>query len=269
MDKLPLLIQLSAIMTFLALIWLSVHAFRKQAGWGFLVLLLSPVGASIFGIRYWADEKKAFLAYLGSFTLCLSLGIYLFSSWGGWELVHAYYRVQQGMQAQNLNREDATAFIHTSLDFSEKAGLNPEDQQQFNAVRMHLAELEEREQARQIEAAKTGPDVAEEVTEEVTEEKPAEPGGEEPAHVATTGKAGAGKERYRLAYRPIPVSEAQNYIGYTVKVTRKGVQEKEYRLTGATANKLRFAQRINGGSYSFSYHIRDIEKIRVLTQQPY
>ena len=46
------------------------------------------------------------------------------------------------------------------------------------------------------------------------------------------------QERYRLEYLPIPVDDAKNYVGYTVKVIRKGVQEKEYRLTGATANSV-------------------------------
>jgi hypothetical protein len=75
--------------------------------------------------------------------------------------------------------------------------------------------------------------------------------------------------RYRLVYKPIPIADAKLYVGYTVKVIRKGVQEKEYRLTGATANKIRLAQRNSYGTYSFSYHNRDIEKIRVLTRQPY
>jgi hypothetical protein len=258
MDKLPLLTQLSGIMTLLALIWLSISAFRKHAGWGLVVLLLSPIGASIFGIRHWADAKKPFLAYISLFMISLSFAVYLFNSWGGWELVQAHYRVQQGMQNQNLSREEATAFIHTSLDFSERSGLDMEDQQQFNAVRMHLTALDDAEQA---EAERQAALAAE--AEAEAESEAAKP------ESATSSKVQPGKERYRLEYKPISIADAKNYVGYTVKVIRKGVQEKQYQLTGATANRLQFAQRNGSGRYSFSYNTRDIEKIRVLTKQPY
>lgn len=263
MEKLPLLTQLSGIMTLLALIWLSISAFRKHAGWGLVVLLLSPIGASIFGICHWADAKKPFLAYITLFTISLSLAVYLFSSWGGWELVQAHYRVQQGMQNQNLSREEATAFIHTSLDFSERSGLDMEDKQQFNAVRMHLTALDDAEQA---EAERQAALAAE---AEAAKPEPATSSGEELAPGTTGKKVLPGKERYRLEYKPIPIADAKNYVGYTVKVIRKGVQEKQYQLTGATANRLQFAQRKGSGRYSFSYNTRDIEKIRVLTKQPY
>jgi len=257
MDKLTLLIQLSGILSLLAFFWLSIRAFRKHPAWGLLVLLLSPIGASIFGIRHWSSEKKPYLAYLTSFALVLSLAIYQFSSWGGWELVQAYSRVQQGMQAQNLSREDATAFIHTSLDFGDKSGLNPENQQQFNAVRRHLAELDEAEQAAAareaaLAAAKAEADAQNELT-----------------RATISRKVQPDQERYRLEYRTIPVADARNYVGSTVKIIRKGVQEKEYRLTGATSGRLQLAQRNSAGTYSFSYKTRDVEKIRVLTRQPY
>jgi hypothetical protein len=252
MDKLPLLTQLSGIMTLLALLWLSIRAFRKHAVWGFLVLLLSPIGATMFGIKHWAGEKKPFLTYITTFTLSLSLAIYLFSSWGGWELIQAYNRVQQGMENQSLSREDATAYIHTSLRFSERAGLNPEDQQQFNAVRRHLVQLDEVEQARALQEAAAAAEAQ---------------AREELSRATISKKVLPEQEHYRLEYKPIPLDEARNYVGSTVKVVRKGVQEKEYRLTGVTANKLQFAQRNSAGTFSFSYNTRDIEKIRVLTRQ--
>ncbi len=254
MDQLPLLTQLSGILTLLALLWLSIRAFRKHAVWGLLVLLLSPIGASLFGVRHWADEKKPFLAYMTTFTLSLSLALLLFSSWGGWELVQAYSRVQQGMESQSLSKKEATAFIHTSLSFSEKAGLNPEDQQQYNVVRRHLAQLEEAELA-----------AAEKKAAAEAEARAAE----ELSRSTISKKVQPQQERYRLEYKPIPLADAKNYVGSTVKILRKGVLEKEYRLTGASANRLQLAQRNTHGTYSFSYNTRDIEKIRVLVKEPY
>ena len=142
-----MLTQLSGVLALVTLLWLSIHAFKQHAVWGFLVLLLSPVGAFAYGARHWKSAKIPFLAYITTFTLGLSLALYLFSSWGGWELLQAYQRVQEGTQARNLSRDDATAFIHASLDFSERSGLNTEDQQQFIAVRRHLEALDQAEQA--------------------------------------------------------------------------------------------------------------------------
>jgi len=257
MDILLLLTQLSGVMTLLTLLWLSIHAFRKHAGWGLLVLLLSPIGASIFGINHWDSEKKLFIAYITSVALSLALAFYLFSSWGGWELVQAYNRVQEGMQARNLSREDATAFIHTSMEFSQRSGLPAEDQQQVIAVRRHLEQLDELERAA---AAKQAAEEAAAAAAAAAREKL--------TLAAISKKVSPGQKHYRLEYKPIPVADAKNFVGYTVKVTRKGVQEKEYPLTGATGSRLHFAQRNTSGSYSFSYNTRDIEKIRVLTRQP-
>ena len=67
----------------------------------------------------------------------------------------------------------------------------------------------------------------------------------------------------------IKVADARNYVGSTVKVTRKNVVEKEYRLVKASENRLEFAQNAGTGSYTFRYRNSDIEKIRVLTRQPY
>jgi hypothetical protein len=252
MDNLPLLTQLSGILTLIALLWLTIRAFRKHPVWGFLVLLLSPIGAAIYGIKHWSDEKKPFLTYITTFSFSMVLAVYLFTSWGGWELIQAYNRVQEGMQAHNLSREDATAFIHTSLTFSKRAGLDPEDQQQYNAMRRHLAQLDEAEQAKALQEAAA-----------------AERAREELSRATISRKVQPEQENYRLEYKPIPVADAKHYVGSTVKIVRKGVLEKEYRLTGASDNRLQLAQRNSGGRYSFSYSTRDIERIRVLTRQPY
>jgi hypothetical protein len=159
------------------------------------------------------------------------------------------------MKTQSLSREDATAYIHTSLNFSERSGLNPEDQQQYKAMRRHLAQLDEAEQAKALQEAAAAAAAEAKAREELS-------------RATISKKVQQGQEHYRLEYKPIPIDEARNYVGSTVKVIRKGVQEKEYRLTGATANKLQFAQRNSAGTYSFSYNTRDIEKIRVLTRQP-
>ena len=39
-------------------------------------------------------------------------------------------------------------------------------------------------------------------------------------------------------------------------------------LTGASRNRLQFAQRNRGGNFSFSFRYSDIEKLRVLVKRP-
>jgi len=251
MDILPLLLPLFGITAFLSLLWLSIHAFKKHLGWGFLVLLFSPIGASIFGISYWDEEKKPFLAYLTTFLVSVSLALYLFTTWGGWEMLRAGYRVQQGIQTQTLSQEDASIYMHTSLDFIEKSGLASANQQQLDTAREQLNQLEEPQTP---EAAPGAPE-ADEV-----------PAREEISH-KTISKKAPPPPHYRLEYMTIDVDDAKNYVGYTVKVTRRGVPEKEYRLTKARGNRIYLSQRNGYGSYSFSYRTHDIEKIRVLTKK--
>ncbi len=122
MTILPLITQVAAIFTLLALIWLTVRAFRKKAAWGFAVMLLSPVSATFFGLKYWDEEKQAFLAYLTTFVTTLALAMYLFTTWGGWELLRATYQVNRGIQSEMLTAQDAELFMKANMSFIEKIG---------------------------------------------------------------------------------------------------------------------------------------------------
>jgi len=241
MNSLVLAAQFLGLSTLVTLIWLVVRAFRKHAGWGFTVLLFSPIGAALFGARYWDDEKKPFLAYSISLVATLTLGIYLFTTQGGMELVRTAYNIQNDIHPQSLNNaEDTSDFMHANLTFYE----NPDVQ---------YGEQPE-------PASKPG---------EPTEETHDAASPNLPDSTGTSEKAVAKPVRYRLAYVPIRMNKIGDYVGSVVKVTRKNVPEKEYRLTGASAGKLQLVQRTSGGSFSFKYRKRDIEKIRVLVSLPY
>jgi len=259
MDLLTLLAILSGSAALLTLLWISLRAFRKHPGWGLLVLLLSPLGASIYGITHWREEKTPFLSYITTFSVSLAVSLYLFTSWGGWEMVRAGHRYHQGVQAQNPNQEDAMQYMRTSMNFIENSGLDQVSQQHLESVQMQLARFEEPQQetVAETEAGATGA--------VVPGESGVQPAAQEITR-ATISKKVDVQDRYHLEYMTIDAGDAGNYVGYTVKVTRRGVPEREYRLTGMRGNRLYFAQRNGGGSYSFSYNIRDIDKIRVLTK---
>jgi len=250
MNALPLITQIAALFSLAALIWLTVRAFRKRAAWGFAVMLLSPFSATYFGIKHWNEEKKAFLTYLTTFLITLTLAMYLFTAWGGWDLVRATYLVHSGIKSRMLTAQDAEYFMKANLTFTEKSGLTIQDDRRMEQVRKKLANEEmikaEREQKKTASDENDNLDV-DSISKKIVDKK----------------------ERYRLVYLPIKVADAKNYIGSTVKVKRKNVPEKEYRLIGRSGNNLEFSQRAGNGSYSFHYKPGDIEKIRVLTKQLY
>jgi hypothetical protein len=243
MNPLVLAALFLGLSTLVTLIWLVVRAFKKHAVWGLAVLLLSPIGAALFGVRYWNDEKKPFLAYSTSMVAALSLGIYLFATQGGMELVRTAYNVQNGTLPHAANEEDTSNFLHTNLTFYENPDLRAGDQPEPGP------ELDETN----VETNDSGSLETQDSTStsEEAEEAVARP------------------VRYRLAYVPIRMDKIGDYVGSVVKVTRKNVPEKEYRLTGASGSKLQLVQRTSGGSFSFKYRKRDIEKIRVLVNKPY
>lgn len=250
MNVLPLITQVAAVFTLVALIWLTVRAFKKRPAWGFAVMLLSPVSATFFGLKYWNEEKKAFLAYLMTFVTTLTLAMYLFTSWGGWELIRATNQVNRGIQSRMLTARDAELFMQANLSFIEKSGLDIQDEVRMKQVSRKLASEAEAQAA------------AEKAAAERAEEEQLSLG-------AMTRKVEKKQERYRLVYLPIDIADAKNHIGSTVKITRKNVREKEYRLIGTSGRKIELTQHAGRGSYSFHYNARDIEKIRVLTKQQY
>ncbi len=240
MNALVLAAQFLGLSTLVTLVWLVVRAFRKHAGWGITVLLFSPLGAALFGTRYWDEEKTPFLAYSASLVATLTLGVYLFTTQGGMELVRTMYSIQNDDHSQTLDAENPSNFMHANLSFYENPDLQNEDQPAPAPVPDKLA-TETNEPA--------SPDIPDSAG--ISEEEVAKP------------------VRYRLTYVPIRMEKIGDYVGSVVKVTRKNVPEKEYRLTGASAGKLQLVQRTSGGSFSFKYRKRDIEKIRVLVSIPY
>ncbi|NNJ95324.1 MAG: hypothetical protein HKP57_11305 [Halobacteria archaeon] len=257
-EVLIFLTQIMSCVCVLALLWLAARAFRKNLAWGFGVLLLSPIGAAAFGIRHWHHEKLPFLGYVTTFAVTAGLLLSMFSAWGGWELVDATRNAKLALHNQTLTRSDADAFRKASVSFAKKSGIPYQDegllkrmQREFDRkaehaqIDAHVQAMEEQEALQALEEEK------EYTLEDLYRRTPKK------------------KERYRLNYINIRVADAHKYIGATVKVTRRNVLEKEYRLTGSSGDSLKFAQKNRNGSFSFAYHKRDIEKIRVLIKEPY
>jgi len=250
MNDLTLVTQLALPIAIASFIWLVVRAFRNNYGWGIVVLFFSPISAVVYGIKYWKTDKLPFLAYTMTSVSAIALCLHLFSAWGGWELLRVSQQVQQGIESHTLTETDMQALVTISQIFDEHSGL---DMQSSNLLQLARRELD-------LQAERLAVDEATRAVAAKQESLDFE-------NIAR--KVKPEQERYRLAYETIKVADARNYVGSTVKVTRKNVVEREYRLVKALENQLEFVQRAGSGSYTFRFRNNDIEKIRVLTKQPY
>ncbi len=238
--------------TLLALMWLTARAFKINTGWGLGVLLLSPVTAVAFGIRHWQMEKFPFLVYTGKFTAAIVLLFALFTAWVGWELLQAAQAAKQSLQNRTVTQNKADAFRKASLSFHRKSGISYTNDKLQTQLQRELDRNAEQERIAARAAV-------------LEAQKDADDDGYDGLH----RRAPKETARYRLVYRPLNLADAHRYLGSSVKVTRRNVEEKEYRLTGAPAGSLQFAQKNGKGSFSFAFKTRDIEKIRILAKEPY
>lgn len=291
MNTILLISQALGLLAFVALIWLIVRAFRKNILWGIAVLLLSPISAVIFGIRYWRDEKQPFLLYLTTFVTSIGLGLLVFTAWGGWDLVQTAYRVHKGIETRTLSDKDASAFMHANLQYIEKANPDDEVQKKLEFIRRYMQQnelgmtgLEKRKLQAEVSILLEDPnlsiaqqDALQKIQKRLT---PAPPDNDTAGNIPLPKQTEATvqepseapktrPQRYRVEYLEIDVSDAGNYVGKTFKVTRKNSDEQECRLIGISPGRLHFEQRGRGGIFTFKYRHRDIEQLKLLAKVTY
>ncbi|MGB5438738.1 MAG: hypothetical protein WBN90_03690 [Gammaproteobacteria bacterium] len=245
METLPLITIIFSLTSFAALIWLIVRAFKTKLLWGFAVLLLSPVSAILFGVKYWEHQKKPFLLYISTFTATFALSIYLFAVIVDTEKLRLSNALQPGMQQNTQAKYGIGELLRASFsvgDISAEDGMFRQDPDFAN---------------RHVSANSPG-----EITTETAAQETAR---------GDNGPAVKDRKtvRYRLKYIPIKLTEIKNHIGTTAKITRKNVEEKEYMITGASPMHIELAQRSTHGKFSFHFKNSDIENIRVLVREPY
>lgn len=274
------------LISLVALVWLSIRAFTKNALWGIAVLLLSPFSALFFGIKYWQEEKKPFLAYITSFTAATGLALYVFTAWGGWEVVRMALKVNSGIQAEQPSQQDAYDFMHANLQFIENASPDEQDRRKVEVIRKFLDQHEsnlsdpDREKLlADVVALMDDQDLStaqHQELENMRKQLTVRPVDNTPQETQTPAAAPENPRRtlsrrpskpkvnYRADYYEIEISEAGKYVGKSFKVTRRNSKERECRLIGTSPGKLRFEQRGRGGTFTFEYRHRDIEKLKLL-----
>lgn len=248
MNILTQIALLAGLIAGISLVWLAGRAFGKHVIWGLVVLFLSPLAAMFFGIRYWRDEKGPFLVYLATFSIAMTLGLYVFTVEGGWDAVRTALNNQQHIDHRMSGGNGKMSFVHTSLN---SVAETPARKGQATT---------RPEQAEPVPHNTAG--LTTNAGEQVT------PGKGKPA--VTSAKPTAAKTRYRASYVAIPPSLADDYIGMTVKVKRMNRPEQDCVLRSVTPAGLGFEQHVRGGgTFSFRYKQSDIEELRVLVKQAY
>jgi hypothetical protein len=250
MNILTQIALLSGLIACISLLWLVGRAFGKHPGWGFAVLLLWPLAAVVFGIRYWRDEKGPFLVHLATLAVAVLLGLYEFTARGVWDELRNALGDPQPVTLRSTGRAFGMAFVPTTLRIGAKPSVQTRE---GVSTGTRPAQAQAGRQDKIVPATNSdGPAETEPGTPKVSSAKPIEP-----------------KANYRAAYVPIDPSMAGRYVGMTVKVKRLNRPEQDCVLRRVSSNTLAFEQHSRGGTFSFEYRRSDIEKLRVLVKQTY
>ena len=131
MKLLGMLFPLLGLVTLGAYIWLVVVAFKRSVGWGIGVLLLSPISAIVFAVKYWQESKKPFLLYIGSVSASIAMVFAMFAFVGGSAVMSLANQMQE-LEGGEVGGTEVAAFMEQQMDPLEESGLlNAEEQEQL------------------------------------------------------------------------------------------------------------------------------------------
>ena len=275
METLNLLASLFGVVAFIALIWLLVRAFKRHILWGLAVLLLSPITATLYGIIYWRDDKKPFLAYITSFTAAVALGLYVFAAWGGWEVVRTGLAVNQGIHDKTLTEQEALAYMNSGLDFIENSNPGEGDVEKIELMRRfinqnetNMSDADRQKLQNEILDLMEKEDLSAQ-DREALEKMRTQTASTASASTASPKATATRPQKFHLVYVPIELGEAKEHVGKVVKVKRKNSSEQQVLLTRVSSAGMHFERRKYGGTFAFSYRNQDIEELKVPQQQAY
>jgi hypothetical protein len=272
--------QLFGLIAFVALIWLVVLAFRRRIWWGLGVMFLSPITAIIFAVKYWDEVKKPFLIYIISLVSSIAIGLYLFTAWGGWQMVKSSKNVAEGIWQETLTEEDAMQFMKSGMDFLENSAASEKDKQivalqrkildmfqseptdnerfELNQDFLNLLKRSDltEEEKQQLEELRLSLLVQSDLSEKGQQKLEEIRGKIERQDLETDPKT--------LQFKAIQLAQAKEYIGRPVLLTGRDGVEKECRLIGVSGSTFQFQRRIGGGSISFDFRDDEIQSLKVL-----
>ena len=258
MGIVALLYPLASLGAFVAFIWLVVVAFKRSPLWGIGVLLLSPISATIFAIKYWAEAKKPFLIYAASMALSFFCFLYTFSAVGGFEVLSAANSIRSG----EFSEEDATEFLNRMED---SGALSDEQQSELQRMREQL------EQDPAGGSSGGSPEVerstvAHSATPRRTIPPPRTRGSSGAAYPLLGSPAipAAPPSSATSPYKSVPLSQAGDHVGKVVRVVETDGSNYRGTLTRADADTLRVERYLSSGTVALDLPKRDVQKLLVL-----
>ena len=287
MNGLLVIAQIFFLVSLIGYVWLLITAFKRSVGWGFGVLLFSPLSAIIFGLKYWYQAKKPFLVYMVPLIIAVSLSFKVFVSMGGMEMIGAAKQVAMGISKGELSKEDAMKFMHSGINVMENSSSDPKEKKKAVLMRRMMMAMESKgseEDRRKLDDAFRDLLADETLTPKERRDlyrlrekmklgplKPSEP-------VQTQAKRA--KNNHRVASKPateasfparntppkpnqVPLTEAKNHIGrYVILTDNRGV-EHEGRLTNVSGDTHWIEKRTYGGALKLSLESDQIRSLQV------
>jgi hypothetical protein len=173
--------------------FLLVSSFKRSVWWGLAVLLL-PFAVLVYGIKYWQEVKKPFLAYVGCNGLTLVMAGYLFLQMGGMQAFQMAQKINDG----TMTKQDAAQVMAGAMNGVEKMKPGSKEElltQMRNDPKMSKKDVKQFEQMfAEIDAAAAGePPPSSGSGQQVTTQKEAAPTQEAPP-VEKTKEALAAKQ---------------------------------------------------------------------------
>lgn len=270
-----------SIAALVAFIFLLVSSFKRHVLWGLAVLLV-PFASLVYGIKYWKEVKKPFLAYVAANVASLGLVAYLFTMLGGMAAIDMAQKINSG----EMTEQDAAIFMMKSMEGIEQ--LSGEGQEvmlaqvrqddQFTAEDVAQAEqlfaqiealaqgdIQTLEEGMAQSAIKSSQSTGQggiinretppaEESEVVKGEVPVPP----PSVVATRSAQPDLKQNNAV----IPVSRLKEHVGEYLYVITKGGMNREGKLVAITGDTLSFERRIQRGMMAFDLSGNDIAQVK-------
>lgn len=249
MQMLMMLAPIIGLVGFVAYIWLVVVAFKESAGWGLLVLFLSPITAIVFAIKFWQESKRPFLVYMGSGVASLGILVAMFSAMGGFAMMSMAQQMNQG----DVSEEQVAVMIEQTMDKWEDSGLlDEEEQQQLDVMRQELHNLREEAEHEtapppvEVPSIQADPDPAARQLRVVPPK--AEPQAEAPP--VRSGR--------------ISVKAATGHVGEFVRAVTRDEREHIGRIVRADGNSILLETHLSAGTFSYELTAREIDTLDLL-----
>ncbi len=264
MKLLGILFPLLGLVSLVAYVWLVVVAFKRSVGWGIGVLLLSPISAIIFAVKYWQESKKPFLIYIGSISASIAMVFAMFAFMGGFAMMSLASKMSEG----EVGEAEVAAFMEQQTDRMEESGqLSEEEREQLQQVRRRQLQQMTSSRDEATPGTTSGSDQPSTnptpVQSQPQTRQPLPPVAEAP-ELQNTGPAATGPRTRDL----VRMSEVSRYVGQMLRIVTEDGRSFKGRLVAANGNELMFEKRISSGMITVPWDKSEIQSLYKVRKRP-